>query len=151
MTTEVPTRPWNIVAQDLYTLSGENYLIAVDTFSGYWEVDELKNTIASTDISKTKQHFARYGIPDKVYTGNGPQFDCAKYTEFAQEWQFEHSTSSPYHAQSNGLIEAAVKTAKSLQKTHQIPFQPHHQTLSPKRLVWSCRLSVAKETLRLRS
>ena len=51
-----------------------------------------------------------------VYTDNGPQFDSAEYTGFAHDGQFEHYTSSPYHAQSNGLVEAAVKTAKTLQK-----------------------------------
>jgi len=51
-----------------------------------------------------------------VYTDNGPQFDCAEYTRFANHWQFENLTSSPYHSQSNGLVEAAVKMAKMLQR-----------------------------------
>ena len=42
---EVPARPWTIVAQDLYTLGGENYLITVDAFSGHWEVGELKTPL----------------------------------------------------------------------------------------------------------
>ena len=116
ITPELPTRSWSIVAQDLYTLDGNNYLITVDAFSGYWEVDPMSQTTAQAIVHKTKQHFARYGIPDRLYTDNGPQFDCAEFTRFAYEWKFEHHTSSPYHSQSNGLIEAAVKTAKSLQK-----------------------------------
>ena len=116
ITPVLPTRPWSIVAQVLYSLEGNDYLITVDAFSGYWEVDEMSQTTAQAVIHKTKQHFARYGIPDRVYTDNGPQFDSAEYTRFADDWQFEHYTSSPYHAQSNGLIEAAVKTAKKLQK-----------------------------------
>jgi len=95
---------------------GKEYLITVDTFSGYWENDELSQTAAQAVIGKTKQHLARYGIPDRVYTDNGTQFDCAEYTRFAETWNFEHHTSSPYHVQSNGLVEAAVKTAKTLQK-----------------------------------
>ena len=116
ITPELPTQPWSIVAQNLYTLDGNNYLITVDAFSGYWEVDPMSQTTAQAIVHKTKQHFARYGIPDRLYTDNGPQFDCAEFTRFAYEWKFEHHTSSPYHSQSNGLIEAAVKTAKSLQK-----------------------------------
>ncbi|XP_044181048.1 uncharacterized protein LOC122962214 [Acropora millepora] len=84
--------------------------------SGYWEVDKLPQTTSPAVIDVTKQHFARYGIPDRVYTDNGPQFDCAGYTRFSNAWQFEHYTSSPYHSQSNGMVEAAVKTAKTLQK-----------------------------------
>ena len=113
---ELPNRPWSIVAQDLYTLDGNNYLITVDAFSGYWEVDPMSQTTDQAIVHKTKQHFARYGIPDRLYTDNGPQFDCTDFTRFAYEWKFEHHTSSPYLSQSNGLIEAAVKTAKSLQK-----------------------------------
>ena len=74
MTPELPTRPWSIVAQDLYTLETDDYLITVDAFSGFWETDKLPETSAETVIEKTKEHFARYGIPDRVYTDNGPQF-----------------------------------------------------------------------------
>ncbi|XP_032237818.1 uncharacterized protein K02A2.6-like [Nematostella vectensis] len=112
MTPELPKRPWSIVAQDLYTLNGKDFLITVDAYSGFWEVDELTQATAANVINKTKQHFAHYGIPDRVYSDNGPQFANAEYTTFASSWKFEHQTSSPYHSQSNGLIEAAVKSAK---------------------------------------
>ncbi len=84
-----------------------------------YQVDELSQTTATDVINKTKQHLARYGIPDRVYSDNGPQFDCAEYASFADDWQFEHFSSSPYHKQSNGLVEAAVKSAKTLQKKAQ--------------------------------
>ena len=114
MTPELPSRPWSIVAQDLFSLGDENYLITVDAYSGFWEVDKLDNTRAETVILKSKQHFARYGIPDEVHSDNGPQFDCEAYANFAGEWKFHHNPSSPYHSQANGLAESAVKTAKNL-------------------------------------
>ena len=116
ITPELPTRPWSIVAQDLYTLDGYIYLITVDAFSGYWEVHPMSQTTDQAIVYKTKQNFARNGIPDRLYTDNVPQFDCAEFTRFVYVWKFEHHTSLPYHSQSNGLIGAAVKTAKSLQK-----------------------------------
>ena len=61
MTPEPPKRPWSIVAQDLYSLEGKNFLITVDAHNGYWEVDELSQPTAANIISKTKQQFARYG------------------------------------------------------------------------------------------
>ena len=99
ITPELPSRPWSIVAQDLYSFQGNNFLITVDAFSGYWEVDKLPQTTSPAVIDVAKQHFALYGIPDRVYTDNGPQFDCAEYTRFSKAWQFEHYTSSPYHSQ----------------------------------------------------
>ena len=70
MTPELPKRPWNVIAQDLYSLGGKDFLITVDVYSGFWEVDELPQTTATDVINKTKQHLARYGIPDRVYSAN---------------------------------------------------------------------------------
>lgn len=114
MTPEIPTRPWQIVGQDLFTLDRENFLITVDYFSDFWELDQLPDTLSSTVITKTKQHFGRYGIPETVISDNGPQFRSQEFTAFTKEWDFTHVTSSPYHSQSNGKAEAAVKIAKSL-------------------------------------
>ena len=61
-----------------------------------------------------KKNFARYGIPDVVVTDNGPQFRSQQYESFTTEWKFDHPTSSPYHSQSNGKAESAVKIAKKL-------------------------------------
>jgi len=81
------------------------------------------DTTSQTVIGSTKKHFARFGIPDVVVTDNGPQFCSQEYREFAEEWKFEHTTSSPYHPQSNGKAESAVKIAKKLltksEKDHQ--------------------------------
>lgn len=77
---------------------------------------KLSQATAANIISKTKQQSARYGILDRVYSDNGPQFDCMEYASFVDSWQFMHCTSSPYHKQSNSLVEAAVKSVKTLQK-----------------------------------
>jgi len=116
MTPEIPTRPWQMVAQDLFTVNRENYLITVDYFSDYWELDQLPETLSSTVIDQTKHHFARYGIPETVISDNGPQFHSHEYTVFSKNWDFVHITSSPYHSQSNGKAESAVKIAKLLLK-----------------------------------
>ena len=116
MTPAIPTRPWQVVAQDLFIINRENFLITVDYFSDYWELDQLPDTLSSTVIAKTKEHFGRYGIPETVISDNGPQFRSHEYTTFAKDWDFTHVTSSPYHSQSNGKAESAVKIAKSLLK-----------------------------------
>ena len=43
-------------------------------------------------------------IPEVVRSDNGPQFDSAEFAKFAKEWKFEHVTSSPRYAQSNGEL-----------------------------------------------
>lgn len=55
-----------------------------------------------------------------MVSDNGPQFDSDEFHRFACEWEFDHVTSSPGHAQSNGLAESAVKTVKRLmRKAHE--------------------------------
>ena len=111
---EVAERPWEKIGTDLYNIDGQDYLVVVDYFSNFWEIEHLPNTTMSTIIKKLKCHFARQGIPDIIISDNGPQFACEKFSNFASEWDFEHRPGSPGHQQTNGKAEAAVKEAKRL-------------------------------------
>ena len=113
---EVPDRPWVKVAVDLFEFNSRNYLITVDYYSGFWEVDPLESTKTNHVIHKMKMQFARYGIPDVCHSDNGPQFQSAEYQRFSREWKFEFTTSSPAYPKSNGKAEKAVKAAKTIMK-----------------------------------
>ena len=114
MSHELVHRPWEKIGVDLMTLEGRDYLITVDYFSNFWEVDRLYSTDSKAVITKLKAHFARYGIPNIVFTDNGPQFSSFRFTEFATAYDFDHITSSPHHPKSNGKVESAVKAAKHM-------------------------------------
>ncbi len=113
---DVPDRPWSKVATDLCTFSDSDYLVTVDYYSNFWEIDYLPDTKSKTVISKLKAHFTRYGIPDQCISDNGPQFSSDEFKQFSKQWQFEHITSSPAYPQSNGKAEQAVKMAKQLMR-----------------------------------
>ena len=113
---EIPTRPWTRIGADLCVQGENNYLITVDYFSNFWEIDYLEDTTAKTVIRKLKANFARHGIPDVLITDNGPQFTSEQFKSFTTTWEFTHTTSSPYYPQSNGKAEQAVKMAKTLLK-----------------------------------
>ena len=88
----------------------------VDFYSDFWEVDHLANRTAGNVIQHCKAHFSRYGIPDVLVSDNAGKFGSNEFNNFATEWEFKHATSSPYHSQSNGKSESAVKIAKKLLK-----------------------------------
>lgn len=111
---EVPKRPWQNVSTDIFTLSGKDYLVTVDHYSNFFEVDDLKSITSAQVIQKLKRHFARYGIPDVLYSDNGRQYTSSEFSLFAKQWDIEHRTTSPYHSQGNGRAESAVKIAKRL-------------------------------------
>lgn len=110
----IPTLPWQLISQDLFNFEGESFLVTVCHFSDWIEVDKLENTLSATIVNKTKSHFARFGIPEICHTDNGPQFISKEYVDFATNYGFKHTTSSPYHSQGNGRAEAAVKVAKGM-------------------------------------
>ena len=57
---EEVTRPWEKVGSDLFTLEGRTYLITVDYYSNFWEIDYLPTSTFAAVINKTKAHIAKY-------------------------------------------------------------------------------------------
>lgn len=113
---ESPDLPWEKVGVDLFNFNGRDYLITVDYYSSFWEIDVLENTRSGTVIRKLKSQFARHGIPETCMSDNGSQFSSDEFREFSHQWNFKHNTSSPKYPQSNGKVEAAVKSAKTILK-----------------------------------
>ncbi len=111
---ELPDQTWSKVGTDLFVFNNRDYLITLDYFSHFWEIDYLPDTKSSTVINKLKVHFVRQGIPDIVFSDNGPQYTSTEFQQFSRLWEFQHKTSSPAYPQSNGKAESAVKTAKRL-------------------------------------
>nr|XP_023660029.1 uncharacterized protein K02A2.6-like [Paramormyrops kingsleyae] len=111
---KIPDRPWQTIATDLFTWNRDNYVVTVDYYSRYFELDKLHSTTSSAVINKLKEVFARHGIPETVVSDNGPQYKCSEFETFANTWEFSHITTSPHYPQSNGLAEKAVQIAKSL-------------------------------------
>ena len=106
-------RPWEKVAVDLFTLNQKYYLVTVDYYSGYWELDRLHNTDSGTVVRKLKAHFARHGSPCQLVSDNGPQFVAAEFQKLTKEWDIEHGVTSPYNSKANGKVEATVCVLKN--------------------------------------
>ena len=104
------------IGTDLFTISGRDYLVTVDYFSNFYEIDFLADTLSETAISKPKNHFVRHGIPDTVISDNGPQFSSEAFRNFAEKWEFDHERISPGNSKANGAAKAAVKDAKKMMK-----------------------------------
>lgn len=113
---EVTERPWQRVGIDLFILGDRNYLVTVDYFSQFIEVDYLPDTKSATVIGKIKHHFARYGVPETVVTGGDTQLRSSEFNKFCEAWDIKHKQTSPYNSKSNGQVESAVKIVKNIMK-----------------------------------
>ena len=110
----IPSRPWQHLASDLFTWNNRQFIVTVDYYSRFFEIDELLATTSTAIIRKLSAHFARHGIPELLITDNGPQFGSVEFESFTENFDFRHVTSSPGYPQSNGLAEKTVQTAKRI-------------------------------------
>ena len=120
--TATPDFPWQRVGTDLFEWLGEHYLLVVDYYSRWIEVSHLKTMTSNAVIHSLKTIFARFGIPELVYSDNGTQYTSSEFARFSQFYGFKHVTSSPHHPSGNGEAERAVQTIKNLLKKEQDPF-----------------------------
>ena len=116
---EVPDRPWAKFGEvncKLFTYRGRNYLISVDYYSSFWEINPLDNTTSVSVVQKLKSLFARHKIPETCVSDNGSQLTSTEFKIFSRQWNFVHVTSSPTYPQSNEKVEAAVNSAKTVMR-----------------------------------
>ncbi|XP_052814250.1 uncharacterized protein K02A2.6-like [Mya arenaria] len=111
---QIPSRPWDVVATDIFHWNDSNYIVVVDLYSRYYECGLLRNMRTDTVIHKLKGYFATHGIPSKVISDNAGQYCSQEFDKFVREWDFEHVTSSPLHSQGNGVTERCIQTIKKI-------------------------------------
>ena len=140
--TPLPDHPWQKLGSDLFVQDGTTYILVVDYYSRYPEVIQLKTTTMQSIIHALKIVFSRNGIPQTIFSDNGPQYTSREFAAFAQQYRFIHNTSSPHLPKSNGMAERTVKTVKGLLKD---AADPHLALLTYRAtpLPW-CQLSPAE-------
>ena len=111
---DIPIYPFQIVASDLFNWNNQDFVIVVDYYSKYWEIERLYDTKSITIVKKMKKMFSRLGIPEAPRSDNGPQYTAHVFKEFSKEWNFKHVTSSPEYPKSNGFVERHIQIVKNL-------------------------------------
>ena len=113
---ELPTKPWEICATDLFELDRETYIVIADYYSKFFEVKKINSSSSKTVINVLKEMYSRHGIPVILKSDNGPAYSSMEFKDFAKNYGFEHITSSPRYSQSMGFIEKNVQICKNLLK-----------------------------------
>ena len=114
MPTETPQLPFEEVASDLFEFEGKHYVLLVDYYSKFIEVEQLKDQRSRTTIDALKAQFSRHGIPSILRTDGGPQYSSEEFKDFCKSYGILHKTSSPHTPHSNGEAERAVQTIERL-------------------------------------
>ena len=94
---------------------GFEYLLTyVDAATRWPEAIPLRKTTSGIIISQLKSIFSRNGFPTTLISDNGPQFCSHQFKSFLQTHGIQHVQCSPYHPQSNGVIERLHGTLNSV-------------------------------------
>ena len=117
----IPDRPWQKLGSDVFEHKGKPYLVVVDYYSKFIETALMRDKTAGTIVTHMKSIFARHGIPDELISDNMP-YNSREFKQFATDWGFKLTTSSPTYPQSNGLSEKAVQTVKRILKKTGDPY-----------------------------
>ena len=109
-----PETPFEQSVADLFHLEGHTFLAYADRFSGWLEVEKLKNSDFRCVRKSLLRWFQTYGVPEELATDGGPPFNAHDYKKFLRTWGVDQRLSSAYYPRSNGRAEAAVKSAKRI-------------------------------------
>lgn len=102
---------------DFGQLGSAKMLIIVDTYSRWIDIKLMTQTTCTKLIEVLSNIFSYFGLPHTIVADNGPPFNSKEFKGFCANRKIEYKNSPPYHPQSNGWAECAVRTVKvSLKK-----------------------------------
>ena len=96
----------------MFHYNNKNYLCIVDYNSKFPIIKRLEGLSAENLTNAVKIIFAEYGIPHKIMSDAGTNFVSDRFQTFCRGINVEQATSSAYHHQSNGQVEAYITFIK---------------------------------------
>ena len=90
---------------------GQQFLIVVDCFTDWPGIIPMQYNTSTQHLTQAlNQSFCRTAVPDVMWSDGSPQFTSKLFNNFSKQCK----TSSSHYPQSNGKIEATVKSMKKI-------------------------------------
>lgn len=93
-------------------LAGKMILVVVDAHTKWIEAVPMKHANTAGTIRCLRSMFCRFGVPRTIVSDNGTQFTSQEFATFVARNNIVHLRTAPFHPQSNGAAERAVRTVK---------------------------------------
>ena len=90
----------------------------MDFATRFPEAVPVKKIDAPTVCEQLLTVFSRYGLPDELLSVRGANFLAKVTEELLKKLGIKHLKTSPYHPQSNGMLERFHSTLKSMIGRH---------------------------------
>ncbi|MCG8045677.1 MAG: DDE-type integrase/transposase/recombinase, partial [Candidatus Thiodiazotropha endolucinida] len=129
------------------TERGNKYILVIsDYFTKWTESFPMANMEAKTCAAILVQEvITRFGVPNKIHSDQGRQFEIRLFAELCEMLQIEKTRTTPYHPQSDGMVERFNRTLCTMLSTLVDENQRNWDTLLP--FVMMAYRSAAHETV----
>jgi hypothetical protein len=90
-------------------------LLVCDYFTKWVEAFPMPNQEAQTVADLfVKEFVCRYGVPRKIFTDQGSNFQSELFNKVCAMLEIDKSRTTPYHPQSDGLVERMNRTIEAM-------------------------------------
>ena len=144
--------PFQIIAMDILgplpsTKLGNKYVLVIgDYFTKWTEAYPMPDMEAVTVAGiLVNQFICRFGTPEQIHTDQGRNFESILFQELCQMMDVRKTRTTPYHPQSDGMIERFNRTLLSLISINITDHQDNWDDLLPK-VMFAYRSSVHEST-----
>ena len=114
--------PFSVICVDIFgpispPSKGFQYILTtIDMCTRFPEVVPLKDISTSTVAEALLNMFSRVGLPHRIHSDRGSQFTSEMMKEVYRLLAIRQSTTTPYHAMGNGIVENFNKTIKTVKE-----------------------------------
>lgn len=112
---DIPDLPFLKLGIDIMDYKKKSFLVIYDYFSKWLDIKCITSKSAKCINNTLMDIFCNFGSPNEIVSDHVP-FDSKECKEFASEWGFKYTFTSPRYPQSNGMAERAVQIAKKMLK-----------------------------------
>ena len=117
--TETVNHPFERVAMDITEMPqssrGNRYaLVIMDYFSKYVKVYPMADQKAETVAECLLMWVYDHGVPERLHSDQGRQFEAAVFQELCRRLGIEKTRTTPYHPESDGMVERFMRTLKDM-------------------------------------
>ncbi|CAK1593440.1 unnamed protein product [Parnassius mnemosyne] len=103
--TQTQDAPFQEIFIDLFNIEGKHYLTLIDAFSKLGQAIEIANRSTPEVVRALMKYFSFYGIPKKISSDPGSEFNNELIKEFLSFYKIEQHIGTPNSPSSMGIIE----------------------------------------------